>query len=127
VDASTPFVTSTFSNAFTFAFPTAAAGDKLGDGAGEGLGLAGAAAGSAAFDVLAVLAAGPFFVSESSFVPAKTGATDTATSSELQSHRFRFINCVVLLNREPFIELVNIDNSSRRGLGNILFGPLIAI
>jgi hypothetical protein len=80
-----------------FAFPArAGVGDRLGEGFGDGLGvgfgLAGVAAGSAAFVALAVLAAGLLLVSAPSFVRAKSGATSTAASSELQSHLFKFID-----------------------------------
>jgi hypothetical protein len=95
----------------TFAFP------RAGVGLGEGFGLAEGATGSAAFAVLAVLAEGLLFASAASFVPAKakTGAINAATSSELQSHLFKFINFVVLLNREPFIEIDKGDNFLPKG------------
>ena len=57
--------------AVTFAFPAA------GVGLGLGFGLADASA-------FAALAEGTVFASAASLVPAKTGAIDTATSSELQ-------------------------------------------
>jgi hypothetical protein len=82
----------------------AALGDKFGDGLGEGVGLA-AATGSAGFDELAPFAEGLFFDSAPSLVPAKTGATEMAASSKLQSHRFGFMIYLVLLNREPFSEI----------------------
>jgi hypothetical protein len=91
-----------------FAFPAARV--ELGDKLGDGFGLAGVAAGSAAFVALAVLAAGLLLVSAPSFVRAKSGATSTAASSELQSHLFRFIIYFVLLNREPFIEIGKRDS-----------------
>src|ERR1700722_5037128 len=114
--ASTPLVTSAFSSAAIFAFPLATLifGDRLGDGLGEGLGegFGLAAAGTPAFGAAAVLAAGPFFASAASL--AKTGATETATSNELQSHCFKFIKCRSP-NREPFIG-VNKRDTDLRGL-----------
>jgi hypothetical protein len=90
-------------------------GLALGDGPGEGLGLAGVEAASAAFDVFALFAEELFFDSALSFVPAKTGATETAATSKLQSHRLRFIIYLFLLNREPFSEIGKNDNISSRG------------
>lgn len=94
------------------AFPVARAdvGDKLGEGFGDGTGdgaagFAGAAAGSAVPGAVAAVAAELAFVSEPSFVPANTGATNTTAKTELQSQLFTFISYVVLHNREPFIEV----------------------
>ena len=68
-------------------------------------GFAGAAAGSDVLGAVAAVAAELDFVSEPSFVPANTGATNTTANNELQSQLFRFISYVVLRNREPFIEI----------------------
>ena len=105
------------------AFPVARAdvGDKLGEGFGDGAGdgaagFAGAAAGSAVPGAVAAVAAELAFVSEPSFVPANTGATNTTANNELQSQLFRFIIYVVLLNREPFIEVGKRESLLPRGL-----------
>src|SRR5580658_1428997 len=108
--ASTPFITSTPNSAVTFVFPVA--GVRF----GEGLGFAGIAAGSAALVALVVVAAELLFASAASFVPAKTGAADTAASNKLQNHFFRFIKHVLLLIREPFFEF-QAQRSLARGLG----------
>jgi hypothetical protein len=111
---STPLVASTPTNAARFVLPRAGVGFM------DGCGLTGATGDPAGFGAAAALATGLLFASAASFVPANSGAIDTAAISEPQIHPFRFICYVVLRNREPFVEVSKRDNISPNGPSCIL-------